>query len=343
VVASSERLHHGADRGTLSLVRDIPAGERLSDYQLREATEHDMRGIEALFEARGIAPGWATWKYLKNPDGIARVCIAEDSHKTIVGMMAHMPRQFTTSDGEPIMALQVVDVYVVPEVRDRGVFLRLLEFGRRTIDGPRFGVPNHNSAIFGLLNNWEVLGPFECWRFPIAIGARLAGSAFAFLTPLVDGLSFLYKTALLPFVPANLEMKRITRFKQDFEIDVKASHGVRSADYLNWRFIDHPQGSRYRAYEFFDNGEPVGYCVLTQIAGNAMLSDFVVSRHNRGCTRLLVDHCWGEGVGLLGIRGTGLALGKLGFMRRPSKNNCTAADLPHGHWIVTPCDIDVDY
>lgn len=341
MVASSKDLHHDAVRDNLSEVRDIPAGERLSDYRFRAATEHDMRGVEALFERRDIAPGWATWKFMENPDGVAQVCIAENSRKTIVGMLAHMPRKFTTADGESITALQVVDVYVVPELRDRGVFLGLLDFARRIIDGPRFGIPNQYSAIFGLRVDWEVLGPFDRWQFPIAIGSRLAGSTFAFLAPLVNGISRIYKVAFLPLFPGNLEMKRITRFNRNFEFDVKAGHGVRSADYLNWRFIDHPKGN-FHAYEFFDNGESVGYCVLTMIAGNANMSDFVTSRRRRGCLRLLVDHCWGEGFAQLGIRGTGLSLGKLGFIRLASKSNCTAAELPGEHWIITPCDLDVD-
>lgn len=342
MVASIEDLHDDAIGETVATMWDIPADERLSDYRFRTATEHDMHGIEELFERRGIAPGWAVWKFLENPDGVARVCVAENPRNTIVGMLAHMPRKFTTTDGESITALQVVDIYVAPELRDRGVFLGLLDFARSIITGPRFGLPNQYSAIFGLRVDWEILGPYDRWRFPIAIGNRLAECPLAFLSPLVNGLCRVYKVAFLPLLPRNLKMKRITRFNSNFEFDVEAGHGVRSADYLNWRFINHPKGN-FHAYEFFDNGESVGYCVLTTIAGNANLADFVTSRRSRGCLRLLVDHCWSEGLAQLGIRGTGLSLGKLGFMRLASKGDCTAVELPGAHWIVTPCDLDVDY
>jgi len=338
VEVSIERMRHGTATDTPSVEPCTTIGERLSDFSFREATEQDFRGIEMLFERRGIAPGWTVWKYLENPDGVARVFIAADPRKTIVATLVHMPRRFTTADGRSITASQVVDIYIIPELRSRGVFLGLLDFADRIIDGARFGVPYQNAAIFGLCRDWEVLGSYQRWRFPVAIGNRLAGSALAFFAPLLNGLSQIYKVAFLPLVPQNLKMKRITRFGRNFELDIKAWHGVRSMDYLNWRFIDHPMG-QYRAYEFFDDGESVGYCVLTRKAAHGVLSDFVTTRHSRGCLRLLVDHCWSEGIAQLGIRATGLSLGKLGFIRRPTNHDCTAVGLPEGHWIITPCDI----
>ena len=133
-------------------------------------------------------------------------------------------------------------------------------------------------------------------------------------------------------------MIRITRFSRDFELDVDATYGVRSAAHLNWRFIDNPVG-KYRAYEFFDQGESVGYCVLTHTGSKAVLSDFVTLRHARGCLRLVIDHCWRNRITHVSIDGVGHSLGKLGFIPRSSERDCTAVGLPEGRWIVTRCDV----
>ena len=100
------------------------------DYTYREAEEADFPGVEDLLERRGIRRGWAAWKYLQNPDGIARVFIAEDPSKTIVGTLAYVPRRFWSGDGRSLTVMQAVDVFVNAELRDRGVFLGLLTFAR---------------------------------------------------------------------------------------------------------------------------------------------------------------------------------------------------------------------
>ena len=99
-----------------------PENARMSlrNYTFREAGKLDFQEIEELFVRRGVKRGWTAWKYLKSPDGLARVFVAEDSGKTIVGTLAHLPRRFTSADTGTLIVLQAVDVFVSEELRTQG-------------------------------------------------------------------------------------------------------------------------------------------------------------------------------------------------------------------------------
>jgi len=310
-----------------------------SDYTIREAEEGDFQSIEKLFEQRRTRTGWTTWKYLKNPDGLARVFIAEDASSNIVGTLAYVPRQYSNTDGDSLTVLRAVDIFLCAELRKQGVFFGLLKFARKQVDGTRLGVPNEYSAIFGKGPGWRVLGPYRTWRFPVLMGEFFSGKTMAFSAPLVNGLSRIYQICWLPGDYRNLMMKRITRFRKDYGLDPAVIHGVRSAEYLNWRFVDNPVGN-YNAFEFFEKNESVGYCVFARVGSSAILSDFVTNRCRRRCLRLLIDHCRAARITQVIFSGTGLSLGWLGFIPWGDSRDCVAYKPPHGQWVVTGCDID---
>jgi hypothetical protein len=309
------------------------------DYIFREAGERDFEGIEQLFEPRNGKRGWASWKYLRNPDGVARVFVAEDRANTVVGSLAHVPRRFTSARTGMLSVLQVVDIYLRADLRQQAVFLGLLQYARKRVDGPRIGFPNNASGVFGAGLGWRGLGPYEDWQFPVLVGQVLAQKNLAFAAPAVDVLSSIYKRTLLPR-DRGIEMKRIMRFERDYALDPAVIHGVRSADYLNWRFVDNPV-STYHAFEFVERDEPIGYCVYTRVSASAILFDFVTARSSRNCLRLLVDHCREMAIDRIRFSGSGLELGSLGFVRRNgSDRKCLAFLAPEGRWLVTSCDID---
>jgi hypothetical protein len=306
---------------------------------VREAAEPDFQGIEKLFEGHGKRPGWAVWKYLECPDGRARVFVAEGPDESIVGTLAYLPRRFTSVDTGPLTVMQTVDIFVIVELRTQGVFLRLLEYSRRHIDGPKMGVPNDSSAVFAFGLGWKALRPYETWQFPVLAGQHFAGKAAELIAPVVNALSGIYKLCWLPGSARNLEMKRITRFDKEFTLDPAVIHGLRSACYLNWRFVDNPEGN-YSVYEFIEAGESVGYCVLTRAGSTAILSDFIAARCRRRFLRLLVDQCRAEGITRLNFSGAGLRLRALGFIRRRQSRLFSAIGVPEGKWFVTKCDVD---
>lgn len=311
----------------------------LGSFTFREAGASDFQEIEKLFECEGIAPGWADWKYLRSPDGHARVFIIESSGESIVGTLVYMPRRFSLPDGSSLTVMQAVDIYLSASLRDQQVFLGLLGFARQHVRGARIGVPNELSAIFATGKAWRVLGLYERYIFPVAAGARLADTPFALLASLANGLSRVYQLCWLAGNRRGLSMQPIERFDKDFSFDPICAHGIRSAAYLNWRFMDNPVGT-YKAYEFFDGDESVGYCVFTQMEASIVVSDFVVSRRHRQCMRILVEYCRKNDIAWIDYNGLGLRLRALGFIRRGEAGNCVAAGLPEAEWVANFCDID---
>ena len=200
-----------------------------SDYIFREAGERDFNSIEEFFDRYGYSPkpvrGWTVWKYLNNPDGRARVFVAEDRAKMIVGTLAYLPRRFTSGKTGTLDVMQVVDMFVSPELRKEGVFLRLLHFSGRHMDVPKIGVPNDSSKVFGSTAGWRVLGPHETWRFPVLPGVLLTGRKLGFIAPLANALSRIYEIVWLPGSLRGLEMTPVTRFKTDYALDPGVIHG----------------------------------------------------------------------------------------------------------------------
>ncbi len=159
--------------------------------------------------------------------------------------------------------------------------------------------------------------------------------------PLVDAVSRLYAWYWLGKPPADLTMRPVTRFDHDFEVDTPLIHGVRSAEYLNWRFIDNPMYD-YAAHKFLENDKSIGYCVYTVVRSKAEIYDFVVKQRKRGCLRLLIEHFRSKGIIHMRFRGIGLHLRKYGFIRRrDTLNQCRATmDAPRGPWMLTLADRD---
>jgi hypothetical protein len=311
----------------------------LKSFTFREAVPGDFQGIETLFEREGVAPGWADWKYLGSPEGRARVFVAEDSAEVIVGTLVYMPRCFSIPDVGLLTVMQGVDLYVSAHLRDQQVFLGLLTFSHQRVGSARIGMPNKLSEIFASGKAWRVLGHYDRYLFPVAPGAQFADTPMALFASLVNGLSRIYQLCWLVGNRRGFSMQPIQRFDKDFSLGPNCAHGIRSAAYLNWRFIDNPVSS-YQAYEFFDGDESVGYCVFTQLGASLVVSDFIVSRRRRLFMRILVEYCRNNQIAWISFNGLGLRLRSLGFFRRGGGLKCVASELPESTWVVNRCDTD---
>ena len=324
----------------------IDAQMALDDYTSREAEERDLPGIERLFERHNGVPvpagGWAVWKYRQSPEGHARVFVAETSDRTIVGTVGYLPRRFRGAASGDLDVMQAIDIFVRPDLRTKGVFLRLIGFAGRHVDVPKVAMPNASSRVFGPARaGWRVLGRNETWQFPIRIGRLVAGDRSRLMAPIVDGLCWVYHRMCLPRRHAKITLRPVGRFERDYALGPGLIHGTRSADYLNWRFVDNPL-CRYACYEFLVGNESIGYCVYARDDQAAVVTDFVTTRHRRGCLRRLIDHARGEDIERLIVQGVGLELRPLGFVRRGASPDCLAVGLPAGRWVVTGCDTDAE-
>ncbi len=314
-----------------------------SDCTIRYASKRDFDGIVELFNKHRHRPRkreWFEYKYLNNPEGDARLLIATDSSGTILGIKAMLPRRFTSAKTGELSAEQSVDILVAPEARGRGVYSKISAYYNQDSNTPRIGFPNDQSVGFAHRSGQHEITPLDKWSFPVALEELLSGKPLGFLAPAARMLAKFYALFWLGKHPADIEMMPISRFTRDFEMPPGVLHGIRSADYLNWRFIDNPTHS-YDAFEFFENDESIGYCVYTIAKSKVEILDFVASSRHRGCFRLFVDHCRDMRITGLRFRGIGLQLGKFGFTRRCDPINVFSARFfPPGPILITLADRD---
>ncbi len=318
-----------------------------TDFTFRVAEESDFPGIVELFQRNAFGPqqlDWVKWKYLRNPDGPARLYLAISPDDKVVAINAHLPRRVTSAQTGPFLIFQDIDMLVDEKLRGKGVYSRLSKFVRPRRDYLMFGFPNEFSERT-IKKQTDTILTVEAWQFPASVGRVIEGKPYGFLGPLADAFSRLYALLWLGRRPKSLHMKPIKRFERDYELDSQLLHGVRSADYLNWRFIDNPM-SKWSAFEFLDGEESIGYCVYTEAGGVAMIFDFVVTRNHRECLRLFVEHCFDLGITRLDFKGVGLDLGRFGFLCRRSRRKLVLTDtwgdlkVPRGHWVITLADKD---
>jgi hypothetical protein len=141
-------------------------------------------------------------------------------------------------------------------------------------------------------------------------------------------------------------MKQVERFDTTFDASADVIHGVRSAAYLNWRFLQNPM-RRFAALEFLEDSLSIGYCVYAVSGSAAEMYDFICTRRRRACIHLLIEHCRSQKLTHLNFRGANLRMGSFGFLRRRSREDCIISDLPDGRpapkgpWLLTLADRDV--
>jgi len=321
-------------------------------YTYREGGEADFQELADFLVRHDYAPkhlkwsradylDWLSWKYSDNPDGPARIWIIEDSNKNIAGFRANLPRRFAGAKTGTFRGYHGVDLLMDAKLRGKGLYAAFRDFVLDRLDLPSISFPRTFLQEAAVRRGRPVIGPMIKWWFPVVAGQGMAGKSWGFIAPLADAFSRLYAFLWLGKLPTDLTMRPIKRFDKDFEVDTPFIHGVRSGDYLNWRFIDNRMYD-YSAYEFFQNSESIGYCVYRDTSSKVEIFDFVVSRRHRGCLRLLIEHFRSKGIIHVRFRGVGLRLGKFGFIpRRDTLNHCKGTPpVPRDPWMLTLGDRD---
>lgn len=319
-------------------------------YSAREATEADLPAIADFFTSHDYGPKeleWLRWKLLDNPDGPAFMYVVEEVDGGIVGFQARLPRRFEGRLAGTFSARQEVDMFIAPQARKKGLRRKISEVGDLKRDYLVMGFPNRMYQSMMTLDDMETVIPMEKWAYPLNIGVLFANKPYGFVAPLANLVSRLYSSICLGSPASDIEMKPVERFERGYTIDMEFIHGVRSVEYLNWRFIDNPI-RRYSAFEFYEGGESIGYCAYTEVNKAVELFDFVVDQHPKKCLRLLVDHCRAEGLSHISFKCAGFQLGGWGFVNRGATSDFIMGDnrngpyRPHGSWMITLADSDYE-
>ena len=253
-----------------------PADKSGTQYGLRQVVEDDLPVILSLLNT-GLAETEATrktgdfwhWKHRSSPYGESYVgCATAGEGSELVALRALMPWSFADASGRTYRAFRPVDTVTRPDHQRRGLFSTLTKRAIRDLEADGadfiFNTPNEQSRPGYLKMGWEVVGSLPLY-------ARLTN-----WTGL--GSVLLGKT---PQPPHGYALESWDEFVQRFSslerVDLVRSHeesrprtglrSVRSADFLSWRYGQHPN---------------IDYDVFSQSDGRGKLVGFLVGRRVRG-------------------------------------------------------------
>jgi len=313
-------------------------------YSIQEATESDLTGIANFFKQENFVlreEHLLRWKYFSNPAGPPRILMVTNGSTDPIGILTFMPREFKTPSGHTIMLMQAVDAFFSRELRGKGMLRKLIEYSKQVIHAPVYSFPNKLAENTMRKSGWKFYSEVDSWFFPIDIGQRLSGRIGRYCAPLGNLIGKMYAYIRLGGLRDDIEVARVKRFQREIPAPTNQAWGLRSADYLNWRFIDNAL-KEYRCYEFFEAGECIGYCVIGRKDANSELYDFIVWKNQKKCLRKVIEICRQDSVQYLFCRAVGVELSKMGFIKLKSLSNLIVYDLPNYPWSLMACDCDWD-
>lgn len=200
------------------------------------------------------------WLYLKNPDGTPRVWMLKDD-AGFVGVAAAVPR-FIQASGRRILACVLADFCVSPKYRSIGPALQLQRACLQVVEEgwAQFAFDFPSSAMMAVYGRLGVKNgiPLVRWAKPLRadpiVQERMGlGLASTMVSNIVNAALLLREQARRPS-KSNSIAEYCGRFTEEFAdlangfLSGNDSWGVdRNADYLNWRYLQHPT-KRYRVW-----------------------------------------------------------------------------------------------
>jgi len=293
-------------------------------FCVRAARPEDLPAQARLFNTcfrKDKGDDTFAWKYLRNPDGPAISRVACDEAGAVVGGYSYVPRRFLL-DGAPTVLMQASDAMTLPEWQGQGIFTGLDELVCAAAGEAGFPVVwaySGRLSLKGFLRNgWQHVGDAPLLRHRYRSRRSLrrlgrAGPLAALAAPLLD-VVLGWRDRALADRARGTELVRLQRFDARADALFAACApreglvGVRSAAWLNWRYVDNP-GRRQECLGLLAaDGALAGYVVAEFHDGQAHLVDhlaadaasraalllaFTVAAQARGAeeaTALLFDH-----------------------------------------------------
>ena len=240
------------------------------------------------------------WQCFDNPAGRARVAVATDEDSgEIVGEITQMPMKFRYF-GKEIVASCLVNSLIKKEYRKISLFyqLQVESFDSYKDNAFAFAVPNPFSyPLFSRLFFCKTVAQLPLLLLPVHPKALVQAKISQGFAKIIPNIS--YKG-----VPCHISQKiavsllsadEITVFDAFWE-KVKDKYpimGVRTSDYMTWRYIDIPT----RDYSIFvaKNGADIeGYCIVRrdELQGirTGFLMDFLVLPGHKEAAMALLRH-----------------------------------------------------
>jgi len=244
-----------------------------------EQRAEQARLFNACFK-KTLQPASLSWRYDQNPQGASVSLVARPPGGEGVCGYACNPRlALVRGDLETAAPVgQTGDVMTHPDWRKRGIFssldARCME-ETAALGWPLvFGFPNRRSAHIFVKIGWDCIGTVRPWTWfprataPARAHRRREGRLRQALLPLAAQRCKSGRRRLASRAPKAADIRPLERFPEEvgalsFEVEQQFDFMVRrTADYLNWRFIDTSLKSHLCFGVFDEAGAMKGYVVV---------------------------------------------------------------------------------
>ncbi|MFC2947540.1 GNAT family N-acetyltransferase [Virgibacillus sediminis] len=243
---------------------------------VRYYKEEDQQQVEALYQKvfrKERSPEHWNWKFERRPSDLNPFILVFEEEGQILGHIALWVAEAYIKGNSSKIALRV-DTMVDPKARGKGIYgqlnqTMLEEAGKHQID-LLYGFPAPKAKELLLRHTGGVhAGDISRYMMVMNPGPPAAG-VLPLLKPLLAVAGNVYrhgKLKKLSFLPAGWEFNEVNHFDQRCDALAEAAAGLkpvllkRGSDYLNWRFLEHPDHP-YTAYSLSQEGELKGYIIL---------------------------------------------------------------------------------
>ena len=274
---------------TIELNRTVP---RMTNLVVRSASVHRERATLVAFLSTYLSPDANDdryeWLYCKNPEGLARVWVACNAATgMIIGLAAAFPRRIHCR-GNEVQGFVLGDFCIHPDYRSLGPALALQRSSLEDLsrEGAGFVFDFPSTSMLAIYRRLRIQPQDSAIRFAKPLRAdrqirkRIRNQAAARTLAVAANAGLRLRDAGLSRSNTWTIKEETTPCGEEFTIAFRQwaprTHicAGRSADYLNWRFLQHPQ----RHYHFLTarkDGRLCGYLIYHWAGDDATVVDLL--------------------------------------------------------------------
>jgi hypothetical protein len=265
------------------------------------------------------------WKFNTNPLGPGSLFVLREPKGGIIGTMGFVLSTVDRKRGRNIKIYELVDGILDPEYRGMGLFDEMQKQAWQIIKEPVLAFPNEYALNSCVRLGFRKAAAMDNWISPIRTYLILK-NRYRVLSYLIDIILNPYVRLLFRGDKENIQMIPVKSFTSDYADTKKMLRKRISSSFLNWRFVEHPSKD-YKCFEFFKDGQAVGYCVYKLDKHSVDIFDMVSSSYEKDCFRRLFIHCSEKGYSHITFPCVGRNLWKFGFFKRPGNRYVLTRNL----------------
>lgn len=274
-------------------------------YLVRPADVHEERGTLAAFLSAHLSPDTNDsryeWLYCMNPAGMARVWVACDAKTdAMIGISAAFPRRIRHREKE-VRGYVLGDFCIHPDYRSLGPALALQRCTLQGLsnEGVGFVLDFPSTSMLAIYNRLRIEPRETSVRFAKPLRADrhvrnlIANKAAARILSAGANVALRLRDIGLSRSNAWTIVEETTQCGEEFTLFSRLLAprmgvcGDRSAEYLNWRFMQHPK-RRYQLVTARKDGRLCGFLIYHRDGEDAAIVD-LLAEEDRVVKAILIE------------------------------------------------------